>query len=133
MSGASKAPESVETFKATTKKPVVEKTNGSWTFLSNHAHVLVCLARDPDVRLRDIADRVGITERGVFRVITELEQGGVITRVKEGRRNHYRINVSAPLRHHLESERTVGGLLQLLLDPDEAERLALASSEPSQH
>ncbi|HSN84865.1 MAG TPA: MarR family transcriptional regulator [Polyangiales bacterium] len=128
MSGASKASKSVDTLEA---NPAADKVNGSWTFLSNHAHVLVCLARDPDVRLREIADRVGITERGVFRVITELEQGGVITRIKEGRRNHYRINVSAPLRHHLESARTVGGLLNLLLDPDEAERLALASSEPS--
>lgn len=131
MSGASKAARDAETFETATNS-AANKANGSWTFLSNHAHVLVCLARDPDVRLRDMAQRVGMTERGVFRVITELEQGGVITRVKEGRRNHYRINVSAPLRHHLESTRTVGALLQLLLDPDEADRLALVSSEPSE-
>jgi hypothetical protein len=104
--------------------------NGSWTFLSNHTHVLVCLARDPEVRLRDIAARVGITERGVFRVIRELERGGVITHTRKGRRNHYAINLSAPLRHELESARSVGSLLGLLLEPAEAERLSLASAKP---
>lgn len=93
--------------------------------MSNHAHVLLCLARNPDARLRDIAAQVGITERGVFRVITDLESGGVITRYREGRRNRYEIDTSAPLRHHLEAERTVGGLLALLLDPTEAKRLGL--------
>ncbi len=109
----------------TTSVEAPAKTNGSWTFLSNHAHVLVCLARDPDVRLREIAEQVGITERGVFRVITELEQGGIIQRIKEGRRNHYRINIFASLRHPLESARTVGGLLELLLDPAERARLEI--------
>jgi DNA-binding IclR family transcriptional regulator len=100
--------------------------SGSWTFLSNHTHVLVCLARDPEARLRDIAARVGITERGVFRVIRELERGGVIKHTRQGRRNHYTINTSPPLRHELESARSVGSLLELLLEPAEAERLALA-------
>jgi hypothetical protein len=93
--------------------------------LSNHAHVLLCLARDPGARLRDIAAQVGITERGVFRVISDLESGGVIKRHRNGRRNRYEIVTSAPLRHHLEAERTVGGLLALLLDPPEAKRLGL--------
>lgn len=102
-------------------------SNGSWTFLSNHAHVLVCLARNPGARLRDIADEVGITERGVFRVISDLERGGVVTHTRQGRRNRYEINLAAPLRHQLEARRTVGGLLGLLLEPEESEKLGLAA------
>lgn len=98
---------------------------GSWTFLSNHAHVLVCLARDSDARLRDVASLVGITERAVHRIVTELEEGGVITRTRAGRRNHYEIQPSAALRHPMESHRTVGGLLIMLLEPAEARRLGL--------
>lgn len=96
-----------------------------WTFLSNHAHVLVCLARDPDLRLRDIAARVGITERGVQRIIGELEDCGVVEKIRSGRRNHYEIDLSAPLRHPLESDRDVGSLLASLLDPTSARRLGL--------
>ena len=96
--------------------------------MSKHAHVLLCLARDPNARLRDIAEQVGITERGVFRVITDLENGRVITRHREGRRNRYEIDTSAHLRHHLEADRTVGGLLALLLDASEAVELGLATS-----
>ncbi len=103
-----------------------EKNGASWTFLSNHAHVLVCLAKDPMSRLRDIAESVGITERGVFRVVSELEEGGVIHRIKEGRRNRYEIDTSRHLRHPLEADRTVGGLLSLLLERPEAEALGLA-------
>lgn len=88
--------------------------SGSWTFLSNHAHVLVCLARDPDVRLREVAVAVGITERAVFKIVTELEAAGVIRRSREGRRNHYDINRSAKLRHPLEAARSVGSLLDTL-------------------
>ncbi len=86
-----------------------------WTFFSNHAHVLVCLADNPDARLRDVADRVGITERTAFRLVTELEKAEILTRVKEGRRNHYVINVDANLRHPLESYCTVGDLLTTIL------------------
>jgi len=97
----------------------------SWMFLSNHAHVLVCLARDPDTRLRDVALQVGITERGVSKIVAELEAGGVIERVKEGRRNHYEIDGGVALRHPLESSRTVGMLLEMLLERGEAKRLGL--------
>lgn len=97
----------------------------TWTLLSNHAHVLVCLAKDPSARLRDIAAAVGITERGVFRVITELERGGVVTRIREGRRNRYELDLSANLRHPLEADCTVGELLALLLRPAEAKALGL--------
>jgi len=103
-----------------------QKNGASWTFLSNHAHVLVCLAKDPMARLRDIAESVGITERGVFRVVSELEEGGVIHRIKEGRRNRYEIDTTGHSRHPLEPDRTVGSLLSLLLEPTEAEALGLA-------
>ena len=97
--------------------PADDTKERTWTFLSNHAHVLVCLARDPDTRLRDVAEQVGITERAVFKIVGELEESGVITRRREGRRNHYEIDGTAKLRHPLESDRRVGSLLQLLVDP----------------
>jgi DNA-binding MarR family transcriptional regulator len=87
-----------------------------WTFLSNHAHVLVCLAQDPDARLRDVALSVGITERAVQKIVSDLEQAGVIVRERAGRRNSYRLNLEVPLRHALESHKTVGILLSLVLD-----------------
>lgn len=85
-----------------------------WTFLTNHAHVLICLAGDPGLRLRDVALRVGITERMVQRIVTQLEEAGVLTRVREGRRNRYELNPECPLRHPLESSRSVGDLLRLV-------------------
>lgn len=96
-----------------------------WTFFSNHAHVLVCIARDPDVRLRDVADQVGITERAAFKIVTELEEGGVLTRIREGRRNHYELDPKVPLRHSLEAHCTVGKLLEMVLEPAEARKLGL--------
>lgn len=87
-----------------------------WTFLSNHAHVLVCLALDPDSRLRDVATSVGITERAVQKIVSDLEAANVIVRERTGRRNSYRLNLDTPLRHPLESHRTVGTLLSLVLD-----------------
>jgi DNA-binding Lrp family transcriptional regulator len=87
-----------------------------WTFLSNHAHVLVCLAQDPDARLRDVALSVGITERAVQKIVSDLEAAGVIVRERAGRRNSYRLDLDVPLRHALESHRTVGTLLSLILD-----------------
>ncbi|MFK7999610.1 MAG: helix-turn-helix transcriptional regulator [Polyangiales bacterium] len=86
----------------------------SWTFLSNHAHVLLCISRNADTRLRDIALDVGITERAVQRIVVELEDAGVVEREKRGRRNHYMLHGDIPLRHPLEDHRTVGDLLRLL-------------------
>ncbi|MBX3249924.1 MAG: winged helix-turn-helix transcriptional regulator [Myxococcales bacterium] len=86
----------------------------AWTFLSNHAHVLLCVARDSDVRVRDVADEVGITERAVQRILGELEDAGVLQRERRGRRNHYEVDASVPLRHPLEAHRTVGDLLRVL-------------------
>lgn len=88
----------------------------NWTFFSNYAHVLICLAGNSHARLRDVADRVGITERTAIRLIGELEEAGILERVKEGRRNHYVINSKAHLRHAIEQHCTVGELLETVLD-----------------
>lgn len=82
-----------------------------WTFLSNHAHVLVCLDRDPEARLRDIADEVGVTERTVNSIVADLAAAGVLTVTKVGRRNQYSIDRTARLRHPLEDTKSVGDLL----------------------
>ena len=94
-----------------------------WTFLSNYAHVLVCLAENPEARLRDVAERVGITERSTQRLITHLDEAGILTRVKHGRRNSYFINTHAHLRHPIEESCTVGELLKLVLSPARVRKL----------
>ena len=88
-----------------------------WTFLSNYAHVLISLADNPHARLRDVAERVGITERSALRLVTELEAANILERIKEGRRNHYVINEKAHLRHPIEAHCTVGELLETVLKP----------------
>jgi len=85
----------------------------SWTFLTNHARVLLCLAEEPALRLREVAERIGITERGAQRIVTDLEEAGIVTRSREGRRNHYAINPQIPLRHPHEADKTVSDLLTL--------------------
>jgi len=89
-----------------------------WTFFSNHAHVLVCLARDPEAKLRDIASNVGITERAVQRIISELETVGVLTRHKVGRRNHYELDLEQPLRHPLEAHQSLAAIINLIANKD---------------
>ena len=91
-----------------------EPIRASWTFLTNHAHVLVCIAEEPDVRGRDIAERVGITERAAQAIIADLVAEGYVTRTREGRRNRYEVHPDAPLRHPLEHDTTVGDLLVTL-------------------
>ena len=86
-----------------------------WTFLTNHAHVLFCIAEDPEVRLRDVAARVGITERAVQRIVTDLEGEGYLTVAKEGRRNRYQVHYELPLRHPIERHRTVAALIELVV------------------
>jgi predicted transcriptional regulator len=88
-----------------------------WHFLSNHTHVLLSLSAGPDRTLREVADSVGVTERAVQRIVGELEDAGVLTRTREGRRNHYEIHRDVPLRHPLESHHSVGELLEFLADP----------------
>lgn len=100
-----------------------ETTSRHWTFLSNHGHVLVCLALNPDSRLRDVATSVGITERAVQKIVDDLEEAEVLTRERSGRRNSYRLNVNLPLRHPLEAHRTVGSLLGMVLDRNAIKRL----------
>jgi len=85
-----------------------------WTFLSNYAHVLVCLADNPTARMRDVGERVGITERAATRIVKHLEEADVLSRQREGRRNRYQINMNKTLRHPLESRGTVGSLLTML-------------------
>jgi DNA-binding Lrp family transcriptional regulator len=97
-----------------------------WTFLSNHAHVLVCLARDPDTRLRDVAVEVGITERAVQGIVRDLEAAGIIVRERLGRRNTYRMCLDVPLRHPLEAHCSVRALLSMVLDPTQLKRLRSA-------
>jgi len=97
-----------------------------WTFLSNHAHVLVCLALDPHARLRDVAAEVGITERAVQGIVGDLEHAGVILRERQGRRNTYRLRLDAPLRHPLEAHRSIRALLAMVLDATQLKRLPVA-------
>ena len=85
-----------------------------WGFLTNHAHVLLCVARNPQMRLRDIASCVGITERAAHRIVCELEQDGYLTRSRSGARNHYEVHRSLPLRHDLDGHVLVGDLLSLM-------------------
>jgi DNA-binding transcriptional ArsR family regulator len=89
----------------------------TWTFLTNHGHVLLCIARDPRMRGRDIAAQVGITERAAQSLIADLVEAGYITRSREGRRNRYALNPTIPLRHPLEQAHQVGELLSVLTGP----------------
>jgi DNA-binding IclR family transcriptional regulator len=91
------------------------KRAARWDFLTNHAHVLVCLARDPGARLREIAASVGITERATHRIVSELVEEGYVVRERQGRRNRYQVKARLPLPHPLAQKREVGELLQLLL------------------
>ncbi len=86
----------------------------TWTFLTNHGHVLVCIAEDAGIRGRDIAARVGITERAAQSIIADLVAEGYVTRTRVGRRNHYEIHLDVPLRHPVESGHSVGELLVTL-------------------
>lgn len=85
-----------------------------WTFLTNHMHVIVLLAGNSEMVLREVAARIGITERAVQRIIADLEEGGCIEREKVGRRNRYRIHLESKLRHPIEAHRTIGDLLDLI-------------------
>lgn len=86
----------------------------TWTFLTNHAHVLLCIAADPGIRLRDVSERVGITERAAQRIVAELVESGYLTRQRVGRRNAYEVHPELPLRHPVEWDARVGELLRLL-------------------
>jgi len=91
----------------------------NWTLLSNHGHVLVCLSRDPEARLRDVAADVGITERAVQKIVRDLQDGGMISVTKSGRRNCYRIHQKQNLRHQLEADCTLRDLIRVINRPAE--------------
>jgi predicted transcriptional regulator len=86
----------------------------TWSFLTNHARVLLCIAQDPGVRLREIGERVGITERAAHRIVDELVDAGYISRTRNGRRNHYAVHRALPLPDRLVHEQSVGDLLAIL-------------------
>ena len=88
-----------------------------WSFLTNHARVLLCIAHDPGVRLRDIAARVGVTERTAYGIVTDLTDAGYVIKHKDGRRNRYQIQAHLPLPD--SRERTIGEILALLTDADD--------------
>jgi predicted ArsR family transcriptional regulator len=93
--------------------------NKTWRFLSNHTQVLLCIQRDPDVRYRDIAEMVGITERAAQRIVADLIDSGYVESKRVGRRNHYRVNADIAMRHPAQDGHDVGELLRLLkLEPD---------------
>ena len=87
---------------------------GTWVFLTNHAHVLLCIARDAESRTRDIAEQVGITERAAQRILADLIVNGYVTRTKVGRRNHYKVNPRGHLRHPTFRNLAIGDLLDVL-------------------
>ncbi|MGA2519343.1 MAG: helix-turn-helix domain-containing protein [Acidimicrobiales bacterium] len=87
-----------------------------WSFLTNHARVMVCIAHDPGVRLRDIASALGITERSAYGIVTELTAAGYVVKEKDGRRNRYRIQEHLPLPESITRERTIGEVLDVLVD-----------------
>lgn len=90
---------------------LVSEARRPWTFLSNHGHVLVALAREPTMTMRDIAQRVGITERAVQIIVRDLARAGYVTIERIGRRNHYSVATQLPLRHPLEQNTTIGDFL----------------------
>ena len=90
--------------------------HGDWTFLTNHGHVLLALARDPQARLRDVAELVGITERSVQAIVADLEVEGYLTRIRVGRRNVYRLHPQRRFRHPAESRHRIGELLDLFAE-----------------
>jgi predicted ArsR family transcriptional regulator len=90
----------------------------NWSFLTSHARVLMCIARDPGARLRDIAAGLGITERSAYGIVTELAEAGYVVKQKDGRRNRYQIQAHLPLPEPTSRERTVGEILALLAGTD---------------
>ena len=98
-----------------------ERAEG-WTFLTNHARVLACVAREPDVRIRTVAHCAGITERAAQKLISELVEAGYLTRHRLGSRNFYEVHPELPLRHPADSHRRVGDLLRVMLEDERVER-----------
>jgi MarR family len=90
---------------------------GGWTFLTNHGHVLLLISRDLEIRVRELAERVGITERAAHRIVADLVDAGYLSRTRVGRRNRYQVHPERPLRHPIERTHTIGELLDVLARP----------------
>jgi uncharacterized membrane protein len=101
------------------KEMAGEAPRPRWDFLTNHAHVLLCVSRDSGIRLREIATAVGITERSAHKILTELVEEGYVLRERRGRRNRYTVRSELPLPHPLVRERDVGELLHALMGPEQ--------------
>lgn len=97
-------------------KKITPAVESGWTFFTNHTHVLLCLTRDPQPSLREVAQLVGITERSVQRVVADLEAGGYLVRGRDGRRNSYVIKRGSPLRHPIETHKRIGDLIALIVE-----------------
>jgi predicted ArsR family transcriptional regulator len=100
-------------FQESPNEGTAVERSGSWTFLTNHGHVIVFLSREPEARVRDIAATVGITERATQAILADLERGGYVTRTRVGRRNTYQLHDDRPLRHPAEADHEVGELVRL--------------------
>ncbi|MEU9731782.1 winged helix-turn-helix domain-containing protein [Streptomyces sp. NPDC048002] len=108
----------------------VAEPYAGWTFLTNHARVLAAVAEDDTTRIRDIAARCRLTERAVQRIIADLEEGGYLTHVRQGRSNLYRVSPGTVLRHPADGEATVAGLLALLVRHDRVDTTTGADADP---
>jgi DNA-binding MarR family transcriptional regulator len=106
-------------------------SSDSWTFVTNHARVLVCLAQDPEIRLRDVAATIGITERATQRIIADLVEAGYVDRERSGRRNRYTLNRERTLRHVTEKDTEIGDLLDVLGRDQATARATSNESAPS--
>jgi len=89
----------------------------TWTFLTNYGHVLLCIAADPEIRMKDVADQVGITERATQRIVADLLSAGYLSSQKKGRRRYYQVHSSLPFRHPVERHNQIGVLLRLVAGP----------------
>lgn len=107
-------------------EPITTGPRTSWGFLTNHTQVLLCIVRDADIRLRDVATLVGLTERAAQSIVADLEAEGYLSRSKVGRRNRYEIHLDAPVRHH-DGELTIGELLVFLSSPEHRASLGRAT------
>ena len=88
----------------------------TWSFFTNHARVLICITRDPGLRLRDLAAALGITERSAYGIVSDLVEAGYVVKEKDGRRNRYRVQAQLPLPEPVTQERTIGEVLGVLVD-----------------
>ena len=111
----SKSPSYHDGVTSPTESAKARQDRKPWTFLTNHARVLICIARDPELRVRDVAQKIGITERAAQLIITDLEEAGYLVRTRVGRRNTYTINGDRPFRHPAEADHDVQDLIEVFL------------------